>query len=211
MAVLTLSRACIPPSLQMLLHKPVFTKWDRDPLKQINCFSLVLCIMIISKPELVSPSAMQLPSHPTVLALCLQLCLVPTSHLCTAHPARPASLVALWHRCRGTCGRLAHGSASHWATSPSVASARSGTGQGAQGPLAPSPTELLPQSLEVAGSSWCPEQSQKHSHAPRMTSDTVLPSPDVGGPRTIWTRGSIGTLGLGHVRTMAVLSGIQRW
>lgn len=116
MAVLTLSRACIPPSLQMLLHKPVFTKWDRDPLKQINCFSLVLCIMIISKPELVSPSAMQLPSHPTVLALCLQLCLVPTSHLCTAHPctaSQPGGPLAqmqrdLWKAGTWICLSLGH-------------------------------------------------------------------------------------------------------
>lgn len=58
-----------------------------------------------------------------------------------------------------------------------------------QGPLAPSPAELLPQCLRVAGPSCCPEQS----------------------PRTIWTSGSTGTLGLATVSTMAVLSGIQKW
>lgn len=143
----------------------------------------------------------------TVLALPLQLCLVPTNHClhctsCSANqPGGPLAQMQrdLWQLANGSASTLGHQPLG-WHL-PEVAQVEAFR----------DPWLLLP--LSSCHSAWrwpvptawpCPKDD-------RSPVTLCCHAPDTGGPRTIRTPGSTGTLGLGTVRTMAVLSGIQRW
>lgn len=179
-------------------------------------------MIVVSKPNLVSPSPVpaSLPScsvrspSATPSGPCESL------HSTSHSASQPGGPLAQAQRDAG--GGWHHGSASALShqlhgNDLTVTSGRDGA---VWGPLAPLPTEVLLQCLEMVGFSCCPGHGWEHGHVLGMTAaqwhHTPIPQMSVaqgqpGPPGASARQAPARALGPGTMGTMAVLSGIQRW